>query len=63
MYLSWVNGILFRPAATFEWSRDHVRFGYWWIVLSVMTLNAVVPSIARFPLAPPVSRLFMRYCT
>lgn len=40
--LDWVLGAVFRPAATYEYARDHLRFGYWWIVLSVFTLEIVI---------------------
>ncbi|MDB4896300.1 MAG: hypothetical protein JWN15_2562 [Firmicutes bacterium] len=42
MFLEWVAGVLFRPGATFERARKELRFGYWWIVLSVMMLEAVM---------------------
>ena len=42
MFLEWVAGVLFRPGATYERAREHLRFGYWWILLSVLTLESVV---------------------
>lgn len=41
MFLEWVLGVLFRPAATFQRAQQHLRFGYWWILLSVFTIEAV----------------------
>lgn len=34
-------GVLFRPAATFDWARQNLRFGYWWILICVFTLDIV----------------------
>lgn len=42
MFVEWVAGVLFRPGATFERARQHLRFGYWWILLSVLTLETVM---------------------
>lgn len=42
MFIDWVLGVLFRPAATFDWARQNLRFGYWWILLSDITLNVVM---------------------
>lgn len=40
-FADWVLGVLFRPAATFEYARQNLRFGYWWILLSVLTIETV----------------------
>jgi hypothetical protein len=42
VFFDWVMGVLFRPSGTFERSRTQLRFGYWWIVLCVMTLDCVL---------------------
>jgi hypothetical protein len=35
----WVIGMLVRPGATFLRAREHLRFGYWWIVLMVFVVE------------------------
>ncbi len=40
--VDWVLGALFRPSATYTYARNHLRFGYWWILLSVFTLEIVM---------------------
>ncbi|HYF93187.1 MAG TPA: hypothetical protein VD969_13235 [Symbiobacteriaceae bacterium] len=42
MFFDWIMGVALRPRVTFERSREHLRFGYWWIVLTVMSLDAVM---------------------
>jgi hypothetical protein len=42
VFFDWVMGVVFRPSSTFERSRTQLRFGYWWIVLCVMTLDCVL---------------------
>ncbi len=42
MFLEWVFGTLFHPAATFERARTQLRFGYWWILLCEFTLETVI---------------------
>lgn len=39
MIWEWVIGMLVRPGATFLRAREHLRFGYWWIVLCVYVLE------------------------
>lgn len=41
MFLQWVFGMLFRPGDTYLRAREQLRFGYWWIVLSVFTLESI----------------------
>jgi hypothetical protein len=38
----WVFGILTRPGDTFHRAEEEMRFGYWWILLSVFTLETVM---------------------
>ena len=42
VFFEWIFGVAFRPGATFERAREHLRFGYWWIFLTVVTLESVV---------------------
>ncbi|HWH70877.1 MAG TPA: hypothetical protein VNT26_15925 [Candidatus Sulfotelmatobacter sp.] len=35
-------GVALRPGTTFVRSREQLRFGYWWIVLTVMMLETVI---------------------
>ncbi|HWI53540.1 MAG TPA: hypothetical protein VNT01_15465 [Symbiobacteriaceae bacterium] len=42
MFFDWIMGVALRPGTTFERSREQLRFGYWWIVLAVISLEAVV---------------------
>lgn len=53
MFIEWVAGVLFRPSATFEHARQHLRFGYWWIILSVFTLETV--ASLYMPATEPVT--------
>jgi hypothetical protein len=57
VFLEWVAGVLFRPAATFERARQNLRFGYYWILLSVFTLEIVgeIYSPPIGPSEPPVA--------
>jgi len=52
----WISGTLFRPAATFERAQRELGMGFWWILLSVFTLEVVTVSFA--PIAsrstPPI---------
>lgn len=57
MVLEWVFGVLFRPAATFERARQEMRFGYWWILVSVLTIQVVMDLYS--PSLPGVDRLSM----
>lgn len=41
MFLDWVKGVLIRPGETFAQAEHHLRFGYWWILLSVFSLEVV----------------------
>lgn len=41
MFTQWVFGILLRPGDTYVRARDQLRFGYWWILLSVFTLESI----------------------
>lgn len=47
MFFEWIFGVAFRPGATFERAREQLRFGYWWIILTVITLEAVVGTYGR----------------
>lgn len=38
----WILGVLFRPGETFERARTEMTFSYWWILLSVVSLEAVL---------------------
>lgn len=38
----WILGVLFRPGETFERARTEMTFSYWWILLSVLTLESVL---------------------
>jgi hypothetical protein len=38
----WVIGVLTRPGDTFDRAQQEIRFGYWWILLSVFTLETVM---------------------
>lgn len=62
MFIEWVIGVLFRPAATFERAKEHLRFGYWWILLSVFTLEIVTelyrPLLANEPAVSPGDLIF-----
>ncbi|MDF2628114.1 MAG: hypothetical protein K0R39_1945 [Symbiobacteriaceae bacterium] len=42
VFFDWIMGVAFRPGATFERAREQLRFGYWWIILTVITLEAVI---------------------
>lgn len=42
MFFDWIMGVALRPGDTYEKSRQHLRFGYWWIVLTAMTLESVM---------------------
>jgi len=42
MFTNWVLGVMFRPGATFLKARKHLRGDYWWIFLSVATLETVI---------------------
>lgn len=42
VFFDWIMGVALRPGTTFERSREHLRFGYWWIVLAIISLEAVV---------------------
>jgi hypothetical protein len=43
-FLTWVRGVLFRPADAFQRARTQLRFGYWWIILSAFTLETVIAA-------------------
>ncbi|MFZ5817086.1 MAG: YIP1 family protein [Bacillota bacterium] len=53
----WILGILFRPGETFERARTEMTLSYWWILLSVFTLEAVLilnhPQVGRMVPTPP----------
>lgn len=38
----WILGVLFRPGETFERARTEMTYSYWWILLSVLTLETVL---------------------
>lgn len=38
----WILGVLFRPGETFERARTEMSLSYWWIVLSVLTIEGVL---------------------
>lgn len=42
VFFEWILGVAFRPGATFDRAREHLRFGYWWIFLTVVLLESVV---------------------
>lgn len=42
VFFDWIMGVVLRPGTTFERSREHLRFGYWWIVLAIISLESVV---------------------
>ena len=44
--IDWISGVLLRPSATFERAQRELRLGYWWILLSVFTLEIVTVSYA-----------------
>lgn len=46
MFFEWVFGVAFRPGATFDRSRESLRFGYWWIFLTVVTLESVIATFS-----------------
>lgn len=49
MVWDWILSVALRPGATFEYARQHLRFGYWWIVLTVMTMEMVMLIYAPIP--------------
>lgn len=52
----WILGVLFRPGKTFERASTEMTFSYWWILLSVFTLEAVMmmndPALRRMVPTP-----------
>lgn len=38
----WILGVLFRPGETFERASTEMTTSYWWILLSVFTLEAIL---------------------
>jgi len=42
VFFDWIMGVALRPGTTFERSRAELRFGYWWIVLTIISLESVV---------------------
>ncbi|MFZ5825954.1 MAG: hypothetical protein ACOY94_16790 [Bacillota bacterium] len=52
----WILGVLFRPGETFERARTEMTYSYWWILLSVFTIEAVMmvndPVIRRMVPTP-----------
>lgn len=42
----WIIGILFRPGETFERARTEMRVSYWWILLSVITIESIMTVYA-----------------
>lgn len=51
--LEWVTGVLFRPGETFHRAQHELRFGYWWIVLCVFTLEAVAAIYSPYSSPDP----------
>jgi hypothetical protein len=49
MIIEWIVGALFRPSATFARARHELHFDYWWILLSVLTLNILVALYRPLP--------------
>jgi hypothetical protein len=53
----WILGVLFRPGETFERARTDMRFSYWWILLSVFTIETVLllygPEVQKMVPTPP----------
>lgn len=49
----WILGVMIRPAATFEKARDHLRFGYLWILMAVITVDAVAFRYGPVPSGTP----------
>lgn len=45
----WISGMLLRPGHTYKQAESEMRFSYWWILLTVVTIEAVMtiyhPSI------------------
>lgn len=46
MFTDWVLGVIFRPGTTFLKARKHLRGDFWWIFLSVATLETVIGIFA-----------------
>lgn len=49
MIMEWIVGALFRPSTTFTRARQELHFDYWWILLSVLTLNILVALYQPLP--------------
>lgn len=61
----WILGVLFRPRETFERSNTEMTFSYWWILLSVFTLEAVLviydPEVRQMVPKPPTGDLIFNW--
>lgn len=51
----WILGALFRPGETYTKAKEQMRFGYWWVIIAVLTLECVMavydPATRKDPLA------------
>ncbi len=61
----WIVGILLRPGETFERSRNEMTLSYWWILLSVFTIESVMvlytPGMWGPPPTPPADAIIFTW--
>lgn len=63
----WILGVLLRPGQTFLHARDQMRGAYWWILLSVFTVESVLvlysPAVSRMLPRPSADLLLFNLLT
>lgn len=63
----WILGVVLRPGETFLRARDQVGGWYWWILLSVFTVEAVItlysPAVSRMVPSPSPEDLLLSLAT
>jgi len=61
--IDWIIGIALRPSSTYQKAESEMRFGYWWIVIGVCSLEVVMglysPSIRLNPAFDANSVVFL----
>lgn len=62
-----ILGVLFRPGVTFERARSEKGASYWWILLSVISLEAVIlaysPAVRNAIPSPPTDQVVLATVT
>lgn len=62
-----ILGVLFRPGETFERARTEKSLSYWWILLAVISLEAVIltysPAIRNAIPTPPTDQIILATAT